>query len=403
MSYLKSQISIEQYLNSIQNRAKKNHVGSILNQFNLFCKQNYNKTHQEVIKDLKEEIEKTKSNDKLYVLFNNYKNWLSVDHPEITYFTGKNTKHKKSIKKRHSNSIKQYLSKMRNIIEEICNIEINSRVFNKRVKVEKAEEEEPEPFTKEQMRLLLDRSSNHNKLKYMVLKDSGCRIGELVQIRKRDVDTTQDPLRIKIQAGYTKTKRARIVFVTRETAPMLKRLLNHKKDDELVFGTNEDPYVATGTEKAEFTYYRDQLAKDYPEFGERYQSNNRHKKTIHSTRSFTATQCTEAIDEAWGHGYIGHKKYLGQYIRNQDKMAEMFQRTENHLMIYESVEVVDQDQRVKKLEEEQQKSRLDMIELTNIMSQLADIKADSARKDLEIKQLQNMLENKESSSMPSTS
>lgn len=347
--------------------------------------------------DLKEEIDRTKSNDKLYVLFNNYKNWLSEDHPEITYKIGKHSNQKKTIKKRHPNSIKQYLAKMRNIFEEISNIEINSRIFNKRVKVIKAGEEDPEPFTKEQMRLLLDRCSNHNKLKYMVLKDTGMRIGELVQIRKRDVITTGNIIQIKIQSSYTKTKRARIVYITRETDPMLRRLLNKKQDGQLVFGTNEDPYVAKGTEKAEFNYYRGQLAKDYPEFGERYQSNNRHKKTVHSIRSFTATQCTEAIDEAWGHGYIGHKKYLGQYIRNHSKMEEMFQRSENHLMVYETVEVVDQDERVKKLEEQQQQSRMDMIALTNIMSQLADIKADSARKDLEIKQLQHMLGDAKSS------
>lgn len=34
---------------------------------------------------------------------------------------------------------------------------------------------------------------------------------------------------------------------------------------------------------------------------------------------------------------------------------------------------------------------MDMIALTNIMTQLADIKADNARKDLEIKQLQHMI------------
>lgn len=403
MSYLESRTTVNQYLNNIQDRGKKNHIGSILNQFNLFCKQSYNKTHQEIMDDLKEEWDKNKSNDKLYVLFNNYKNWLNQDHPEIIYYIGRNASQKKTIKKRHPNSIKQYLAIMRNIIEEICNIEINSRIFNKRVKVVKADEEDPAPFTKDQMRLFLDRCSNHNKLKYMILKDTGMRVGELVQIRKRDIDITKIPIQIKIQASYTKTKKARIAFVTRETAPMVKRLLCKKQDEELVFGSNEDPYVAKGTEKAEFNYYREQLAKDYPEFGERYQSNDRHKKTIHSIRSFTATQCTEAIDEAWGHGYIGHKKYLSQYIRNQNKMEEMFCRSENYLMIYESVVVVDQDERVKKLEEEQQKSKMDMIALTNIMTQLADLKSDSVRKDLEIKQLQNMLENKESSSISSIS
>lgn len=393
MSYLQSRITIEQYLNSITNRSKKNHVGSILNTFNIFCNQKYNKSSQQILDDLSDEIRKTYSNDKVYVLFNQFKDWLLLDHPEIEYSFGKNQSLTKTIKARHPNTVRLYLIKIRSIFEEIGNIEINSRLFNKRVKVPKAEEEDPEPFTKEQMRLLLDRCSNHAKLKYMVLKDTGCRIGELVQLRKRDIDISKSPIEIKIQARYVKTKKARTAFVTRETAPMLKRLLNKKKDDDLVFGTSEDDYVATGTEKTLFAYYRKELTKDYPEFGAIYQSNGRHKKTIHSMRSFTATQCAEAIDETWGHGYIGHKKYLGQYIRNQEKMAEMFQRTENHLMIYESIEVVDQDERVKKLEEEQQKSRMDMIALSNIMTQLAEIKADNARKDMEIKQLQNMFEN----------
>ncbi|MGY5152199.1 MAG: hypothetical protein ACW9XA_08015 [Candidatus Nitrosopumilus sp. bin_6a] len=136
MSYIENRRSIEDYLDSIKERSKKNHIGSILNQFNIFCKQNFNKTHQEVIDDIKEEITKTNSNDKIYVLFNKYKDWLGQDHPEITYYTGKYSKHQNTIKKRHPNSIKQYISKMRNIFEEVGNIEINNRVFNKRVMVE---------------------------------------------------------------------------------------------------------------------------------------------------------------------------------------------------------------------------------------------------------------------------
>ena len=363
MSYIQNRRSIEDYLDSIKERGKKNHIGSILNQFNIFCKQSFNKTHQQVIDDIRDEIAKTNSNDKIYVLFNKYKDWLSVDHPEITYYTGKYSKHRNSIKKRHPNSIKQYISKMRNIFEEVGNIEINNRIFNKRVRIAKAEEEDPEPFTKEQMRILLDRCSNHNKLKYMVLKDSGMRVGELTQIRKRDINTTKTPLEIKIQASYTKTRKARITFVTRETAPMLVRLLKGKQEDELVFGTNEDPYIAKGTEKAEFTYYRDQLSKEYPEFGERYQSNGRHKKTIHSIRSYTSTQCAEAIDEEWGHSIIGHSKYLGQYIRNQNKRAEMYLRSEAYLMVYEKEIIVEnKDSEIEILKKQVQKLIKETIE-----------------------------------------
>ena len=366
MSYLEDKRTIEQYLDSITDRSKKNHVGSVLNTFNIFCNQKYSKSSQQILDDLSDEISKTHSNDKVYVLFNHFKDWLLVDHPEIVYYFGKNQSLKKTIKARHPNTIHLYLIKIRSIFEEIGNIEINSRLFNKRVKVPKAEEEDPEPFTKEQMRLLLDRCSNKSKLKYMVLKDTGCRIGELVQLRKSDVDLEKYPIEIKVQARYAKTKKARIVYITKETAPMIRRLLNKKQDHELVFGTNEDKYVAAGTEKTLFAYYRKELTKDYPEFGEIYQSNGRHKKTIHSIRSYTSTQCAEAIDETWGHGYIGHKKYLGQYIRNQDKQPEMFLRSENHLMIYESIEVVDSNEEVNEIQAQLNKQGQLIQELLSI-------------------------------------
>ena len=199
----------------------------------------------------------------------------------------------------------------------------------------------------------------------MFLKDTGCRLGEMTQLRKNDVDLEKNPIEIKIQARYTKTKKARIVYLTRETAPMVRRLLNKKQDDDLVFGSNEDVDIAKAAEKTLFAYYRNQLSKDYPEFGEIYQSNGRHKKTIHSIRSFTATQCANAIDETWGHGYVGHKKYLGQYIRNQEKQAEMFLRSENYLMVYEHVEVIDSSEKINEMEKDVAKLQKMILLLQN--------------------------------------
>ena len=351
----------------------------------------YGKTNQQILDDIYDEVKKSHSNDKIYVFFNYFKDWLLVDHPDIVWFCGKNKCQKRAIKARHPHTVHTYMIIIRSIFEEIGNIEINSRLFNKRVKIPKAEEENPEQFTKNQMRLLLDSVSNQYKLKYMVKKDTGCRIGELVQIRKKDIDTTKHPIEIKIQARYTKTKKSRTVFVTRETTPMLLRLLNKKNEDDLVFGTNENPYIATATEKTNFANYRNKLAKDYPEFGEIYQSNGRHKKTIHSIRSFTATQCTEAIDESWGHEYIGHKKYLGQYIRNQDKQVEKFLRSENYLMVYEHVEIVESDHRVEKLEQENQDIKKAMSELSKIYESLALFKEEKIKQEIEIEMLKKQI------------
>jgi integrase len=391
MSYIEDKITIKEYLDNIQDKGKNNHIKSILNQFDIFCKQKYNKSNQEIMDDLFE-MQETQRKDKIYRIFNQFKDWMLIDHPELEYFLGRNKNQKRTIKKRHSNTIKTYLKTIRAIFEEIGNIEINSRILAKRVKIPKAEEEEPETFTKQQMRTLLDRCSNQAKLKYMVLKDTGCRIGELVQIRKRDVDLSQKRITVKIQAKYTKTRKARTVFITKETEPMFRILLNHKKDAELMFGTSEEVYSAKGSEKAHFTYYRNELTKDYPEFGERYQSNNRHKKTVHSIRSFTATQCTRAIDESWGHGYTGHKKYLDQYIRDKDDYLEKFIRSENYLMIYETIEVVDSDERVAKLEAQNKEIFENFKRYDEIVSQTKIIEEENRKKDEEIKRLQLIID-----------
>jgi len=271
MSYLESKITIEEFLNNITKKSKKDHFKTILNTFNIFCNQKYQKSSQEVLDDLFEDISKLHSNDKIYVLFSHFKEWLLVDHPEIVYYLGRGKNQRRTIKARHSNTVRLYLITIRSIFEEIGNLEINSRLFNKRVKVPKAEEEDPEPFTPEQMRLFLDRSSNQSKLKYMFLKDTGCRLGEMVQLRKRDFDLEKNPVEIKIQARYTKTKKARIVYLTRETAPMIKRIMNKKHVDDLVFGSNEDVDIAKAAEKTLFAYYRNEIAKDYPKFGEIYE------------------------------------------------------------------------------------------------------------------------------------
>jgi len=81
MSYVENKITIDEYLDNISNRAKKCRVQSILNTFNHFCNQRYDKSSQQILDDLFDEIRKTHSNDKVYVLFNHFKDWLLVDLP----------------------------------------------------------------------------------------------------------------------------------------------------------------------------------------------------------------------------------------------------------------------------------------------------------------------------------
>ena len=394
MSYIDNKITVEEYLKNIQIKSMREQYVSIIHQFDFFCTDEFNKTANQVLEDLAIDWEETHQSNKIILVLNKFVQWCLRDHPELTYYHGKYNHIKRKIGKKNPSTIKLYVNKIRQLLDDVWNVEVNVNKISRKIKIPKPEEEEPEAFTKKQMRVFLDSISNTKKLQFMVLKDTGMRIQELCQIRKKDVEIGGERIKITIQSRYTKTKRARICYITRETEPSFLRLYKNKEKNELLFGTNEDSEIAKGAFQTSFAYYRDKISKTHPEFGEKYQSNDRHKKTIHSIRSYTSTQCSIAIDETWGHEYIGHKKYLGQYIRNQDQFIEKFMRSENQLMIYDTIEVVDSDERVKKLEEEQAKSKQDMIALTNVMNQLSSIKADNMKKEQEIKELQKILVSK---------
>ena len=392
MSYIADNTTRAEFL--AERKIRSRQVAQVaLNQFDIFCKSQYEKDGNTIIKDIKD----SGIADKAYTIMNQFCMWLGEDHPKLQVIMGKSSR---PMRKRQPMTIRGYLVVLKAYFEEFGGIEINDRRFKKRVRQQKRINHDPEPFTHEEIRLLCDTASPEKKLLYMVLKDTAMRVGEALHLYKEDIDLTTNPISINIRAETTKTSTARAVHITPETAPMLINKIKNTQDGKKIFATNKDHLKAVSNETLMMTFYRKKIGGA---FLEKYSHNGRHKKNIHSLRAFAITQIADIHGEEFAHGYAGHTKYLGQYIRRNDKIPEMIKRCAPKLMIYESIVVVDQDERVKKLEEEQQKSRLDMMALTNILSQLADIKADSVRKDLEIKQLQSMLENKESSSIPSTS
>ena len=111
-------------------------------------------------------------------------------------------------------------------------------------------------------------------------------------------------------------------------------------------------------------------------YTKRYEHNKRNKKNIHSIRAFCATQYEEGTkSERLAHGYIGHKRYLEQYLRQSDeKKILRFRQTEPFLSLYNRIEVVDQSEELQKLRrelEEQKRSKKEEIKelVTSILSE----------------------------------
>jgi len=395
MTYIDNKRTIEEFLNNCQSKSTRSTYEMALKQFDHFCNEKYETTGKSILNELSKSDENGKTDTKIIIAFNAFVQWCLVDHPDITYYRGKNNCIKDTIRAKHSNTIKLYVSSLRVILDDIFETTITTSKIRRNVKIPKAGRDKPVAFTPKEMRLFLDALSSEKKLQFMVLKDTGMRIQEFCKLRKNEVDITGERIEINILANDTKTNQERTCYITKETEPSFIRLYRSKKDGELMFGTNEDPEYSKGAYEGAFASIRKKLSKTHPEFGEKYPSNGRHKKTIHSIRKFASTQCALAIDKSWGHAYIGHDDYLAQYIIDpEDQFLKNFIRSENHLMVYERIEVVDSDERVAKLEQQHQESSKHMKMLDDVLSQISDIRVDNVIKEKEIETLQLQLKNK---------
>jgi integrase len=383
MDYLDGRITKEEFIKTRGTKATQNGAKFALNLFGYFTNQQYQKTGQEVVLDIEKEIEKDGKYDRLFRLTNQFVQWLQEDHLDIKI---KKNHASTTIRKHTASSIKVIMSYIKQYYEEYGQIDYSERKFKRMVKLPKVVKQELEPLTKEQIIKIINRASPKRKAIYMIMKDTGLRIQEVLLIKKRDFDLNSTPVKLDFAAINDKTNSTNQTrFITSETREFVEPLLESKNDNDYLFITNRDNVrQAVTNEEGLFGRTRKRLG-----FTERYEHNNRHKITLHSFRAFCSTQLAEAYGEEFAHGYIGHSKYLGQYIRNKNKVPEKFLRAENMLMIYKSVEVIDDSERVRELEMKFDRQQHDVTELKQIYEELTQLKDKSTKQQLEIQRLQN--------------
>jgi integrase len=370
MSYIVEESN--NFLSSLPVRMREEY-DTVLSQFNYFTTDVYNRKGQTLLDELKEQVKQDDNNEKIYIILHKFAQWLLVDHLDLQIIAGnEKCRHTRPMKKRMPVTAKMYAMKLVLYIEDTFRLELSRNTIKNRLKIPAiVEEEDPEPFTPEEVRLLIDNCPPKRKALYMVLKDSGMRIQECCSFKKKDVDTTKNPVEIHLLAKYTKTKRARTTYVSRETAPLLIKKLAKLQDEDIVFATSPTPQKSVDAEWQNFNLLRKRVG-----LTERYKYNGRYKKTLHSFRSYTGTQATKAVDSSWGHSLLGHKQYLGQYIRNQDDYPKFYKRTESHLMIYEKIEVVDQTISIEEMKIQlKEEFRREREEFMRLLSQRDSISA----------------------------
>jgi integrase len=93
-------------------------------------------------------------------------------------------------------------------------------------------EEELEPLTKDELRLLIENTPNsRRKAFYMIMKDTGCRARESLHIKKKHIDLEKNI--VNLLRNITKgKKRKRLQRITHETNKILKIVLKKLDDDD---------------------------------------------------------------------------------------------------------------------------------------------------------------------------
>ena len=90
---------------------------------------------------------------------------------------------------------------------------------------------------------------------YLALISTGARPGKLLQVRKKDIDTSQKRIKIRIEAENVKTRSGRSVWLTKEAGSLLMTRSKDLNDNDLVWATNENPPYAEEAEASMFNKY----------------------------------------------------------------------------------------------------------------------------------------------------
>tara|TARA_Y100000310_G_scaffold330390_1_gene401931 strand:+ start:67 stop:1095 length:1029 start_codon:yes stop_codon:yes gene_type:complete len=295
----------ESYIESIDvlNPKYCSAIKTTLNRFDKYCKSKYNESEDEILSQLMKQSQDERivnACDVLQLFISNLSKSISPQ------------------------TIPSYLSHVLGYFN-YRGVKLTS-LDKKSIRLPKIIREEKYPLSKDDIRLILDNCSYKRKTLYLVLASSGMRIGETVQLRKKDFDTSGNRIMINIPAKFTKGKKSRRTLVSLEAKPYLMKRLNAIEDDDLVFGTGSTSEV---TESKLLNYA---TKKALPKM-ERYDSGTR-KITLHSFRAFFITQAVRTVGESFAHTLAGQEGYLKVYKRyDKEAMFEDYLKLEPSLFI----------------------------------------------------------------------
>jgi len=331
----KTKKSFEDKISKLARKTQDN-IKASKKSFDRFCPECYDgRNSEEIFNELKIQ----KEQDKTEALREVLQNWIDWQYSNGSLTSG----------------VQQYLSKIKRVFSH-NGIRIDLLDFDEPLEFKPRIKEELHELTIEEIQDIF-KFANPKKIGfYLALSCTGARPSELLQVRKKDVDTSKKRIKIRIEAVNVKTRSGRSIWLTKEAGSYLMTKLRGLNDSDLVWATNENFSNAEKNESTQFSKICDKAG-----YSEKYKSNNFRKITLYSFRSYFFGKASDVHREGYAHKMIGHGGYLPQYDRMSDeKKLEWFLKLEPELTIDSTKR---QELKIKSLEKEN--DRVKELEVKN--------------------------------------
>jgi len=247
--------------------------------------------------------------EKLYDVLQGYINWFAKDHSPNSVWN-------------YTTSIRKYL--------HYRGIEITSDKFKENMELPAKGEKELYALQPHEIISILGQLRYKDQCLFLCQLSSGMRIGEIVQLRKKHLILDRDRIIVKIPQEIAKLKRARTTMFSREAGIKLTPILKKIQDDDLIFGTSDDPRMSESNKE---DILRRALNKCG--LGMRYDDTGRYMINTHSFRAYFITK-TSRFDPNFAKKMTGEKGYLLSYDRlTVDDYLELYLKVEKDLLIYD--------------------------------------------------------------------
>ena len=284
-------------------------------------------------------------------------------------------------KSKSPTTVKLYFSHLRKYLHYM-GVKLNDQDVKQELTFKHKIDEELYGLTVSDIQLILAEMRYKTKVQYLCQLSGLMRIGEVIQLRKKNLVLGKKNIIVKIPPTITKFSKGRTTFFSKEASRMLIPLLKEMDDNDIVFGSSDNPKftdIKNKDNSISTTKQALRTAVKKADLEMTYESTGRYMINTHAFRSFGITKLSRH-DPNFAKKLAGQKGYLLQYDRMTDEeKLNVYEKYESELTIDTTAKQKAEISQLKTDNDELQKLR-DMIQdKDKVEKMFKQIKADELR------------------------